>query len=212
MHLASLKLQPMLQNQIKKAQLVSEEYGKVIQTIHRSENTELTVDEDGVIRFGKRLWVPNEVGLRKEIMKEAHSSTYSIHLGSTKMYKDLKQHFWWTNMKRDVAEFVSKCLTCEQVRIRHQRPGGVMQPLPSPEWKWENITMDFVTASPRTPSGYEVVWVIIDRLMKSAHFIPLRVGYSLEKLAQLYIKEIVRLHGVLMDIVSDRDLRFVSRF
>ena len=111
-HLASLKLQPMLQSQIKDAQSVSEEYGKVIQTIHRSENTELTINEDGVIRYGKRLWVPNEAGLRKEIMKEAHSSTYSIHPGSTKMYNDLKQHLWWTNMKRDVAEFVSKCLTC----------------------------------------------------------------------------------------------------
>ena len=115
-------------------------------------------------------------------------------------------------MKRDVVEFVSKCLTCQQVRIEHQRPGGVLQPLPSPEWKWENITMDFVTALPRTPSGYEVVWVIVDRLTKSAHFIPLRVGCSLEKMAQLYIREIVRLHGVPVDIVSDRDPRFISRF
>ena len=145
-------------------------------------------------------------------MKEAYSSTYSIYPGSTKMYKDLKQHFWWTNMKRDVAEFVSKCLTCQQVRIEHQRPGGVLQPLPLLEWKWENITMDFVTALLRTPSGHEVVWVIVDRLTKSAHFIPLKVGCSLEKMAQLYIKKIVRLHGMPVDIVSNRDLRLVSRF
>ena len=98
------------------------------------------------------------------------------------------------------------------MRIEHQRPGGVLQLLPPPEWKWENITMDFVTALPMTPSGHEVVWVIVDRLTKSAHFIPVRVGYSLEKMAQLYIKEIVSLHGVPVDIVLDRDSRFVSHF
>ena len=74
-----------------------------MKTVHQSENTELTIDEDGVIRYGKRLWVPSEQGLRKEILKEAHSSAYSVHPGSTKMYKDLKQHFWWPNLKREVA-------------------------------------------------------------------------------------------------------------
>ena len=107
---------------------------------------------------------------------------------------------------------MSKCLTCQQVRIEHQRPGGELQPLSLPEWKWESVTMDFVSALPKTPTGSEVVWVIVDRLTKSAHFIPLRVGYSLEKLARLYVKEIVRLHGVPKEIISDRDPRFVSHF
>ena len=83
-------------------------------------------------------------------MKEAHASTYSIHTGSTKMYKDLKSHFWWNNMKGDIANYVAKCLTCQQVKIEHQKPSGELQPLTIPQWKWDDITMDFVTALPRT--------------------------------------------------------------
>ena len=161
--------------------------------------------------MGKVL-VPKEQGLRKEVMREAHSSTYSIHLGSTKMYQDLKQYFYWSNMKRDVAEFISRCLTCQLVRIKHQKPGRELNPLTPPEQKWESVTMDFVTALLRMPSRHEVVWVIVDRLTKSAHFIPLRVGCSLEKLANVYVREIVRLHSMPVEIVSDRNPCFVSRF
>ena len=88
-----------------------------MRVIQFSESTDLNVDEDGTIRYGKRLWVPDEDGLRKEILREAYSSAYLVHPGSTKMYQDLKQHFWWTGLKRDVAEYVSKCLTCQQVRV-----------------------------------------------------------------------------------------------
>jgi len=115
-------------------------------------------------------------------------------------------------MKRDVAEFVSKCLTCQQVKAEHQVPAGLLHPLPVPEWKWERITMDFVMGLPRTQKSHDAVWVIVDRLTKSAHFLPVRMDYSLERLAKLYIDEIVRLHGVPVSIVSDRDPRFTSRF
>ena len=115
-------------------------------------------------------------------------------------------------MKRDVADYVSKCLTCQLVKIEHQRPARHLQPLDVPEWKWDHITMDFVSALPKTKSGCEVIWVIVDRLTKSAHFIPLKVGCSMEKLAMIYVKEIVRLHGIPISIVSDRDSRFVSQF
>ncbi|KAK6126815.1 hypothetical protein DH2020_039442 [Rehmannia glutinosa] len=110
------------------------------------------------------------------------------------MYNDLKQHYWWANMKNQVAEYVARCLTCQQVKAEHQRPSGLLQPLPIPEWKWEYITMDFVTDLPRTRSSHDAIWVIVDRLTKSAHFIPIRKTYSLHKLAQIYISEIVRLH------------------
>uniref|UniRef100_A0A2N9FDG8 RNA-directed DNA polymerase n=1 Tax=Fagus sylvatica TaxID=28930 RepID=A0A2N9FDG8_FAGSY len=98
------------------------------------------------------------------------------------------------------------------VKIEHQRPGGLLQPLPIPEWKWEHISMDFVTGFPRTPSGNDSIWVIVDRLTKSAHFLAIKVGLSLERLAKLYVNEIMRLHGVPITIVSDRDRRFVSQF
>ena len=108
-------------------------------------------------------------------------------------------------MKREIAEFVSKCLTCQQIKIEHQKPAGLLQPLSIPEWKWERITMDFVTGLPRTQGGHDAIWVIVDRLTKSAHFIATNNTYSLERYARLYVDEIVRLHGAPMSIVSDRD-------
>ncbi|WRX07614.1 Integrase [Theobroma cacao] len=115
-------------------------------------------------------------------------------------------------MKRDVVEFVAKCLVSQQVKVEHQRPAGTLQSLPIPEWKWEHVTMDFVLGLPRTQRGKDAIWVIVDRLTKSAHFLVVHSTYSIEKLAQLYIDEIVRLHGVFVSIVLDRDPRFTSRF
>lgn len=150
--------------------------------------------------------------VRQKVLAEAHSSAYSIHLGGTKMYQDLKQHFWWNAMKREITQYVARCLVCQQVKEEHRRPRGPLQPLSIPEWKWENITMDFVTALPRSSKGNNVVWVIIDRLTKSAHFLPFRVGQSTEVLADKYMHEIVRLHGVPASITSDRDSRFRSHW
>ena len=113
-------------------------------------------------------------------------------------------------MKRDVAEYVSKCLTCQLVKAEHQRPGGELQPIPLPEWKWEEVTMDFVTSLPKTMEGYDTIWVIIDRLTKTAHFVPTRITYSLEKLAELYVANIMSLHGIPKSIISDRDARFTA--
>jgi len=94
-------------------------------------------------------------------------------------------------MKRDIAEYVTRCLTCQRVKTEHQKPGGLVQPLPIPVWKWEHITMDFVTGMPRTWKLHDAIWVIVDRLTKSAHFLPLKTTFSAEQLAELYIKEIV---------------------
>jgi len=139
-------------------------------------------------------------------------SKYTVHPGSTKMYKDLQRNFWWKGMKRDVAEFVSRCLVCQQVKIEHQRPAGVMQRIELPEWKWEHVTMDFVTGLPRTSRSHDAICAIVDRLTKTAHFLATRVTTSLEALTKLYISEIVRLRGVPVSIISDRDPRFTSRF
>ena len=115
-------------------------------------------------------------------------------------------------MKRDIEEYVSKCLVCQQVKTERQRPAGLLRPLPIPVEKWQDVTMDFVTKLPRTQKRNDAVWVIVDRLTKSAHFIPFRVGQSTEVLADKYIKEIVRLHGVPATITSDRDSRFRSHY
>ena len=171
-----------------------------------------SVRADCTVMMGHRLCVPDVVELDKEIMEEAHSSAYTMHPGSNKMYHTLREHYWWRAMKKDVAEFVYKCLICQHVKAEHQRPAGLLQSLPIPQWKWEKITMDFVVGLPCCQSGYDAIWVIVDRLTKSAHFLPMKNSDSIEKLAELYVKEIVRLHGTPVSIVLDRDPRFTSRF
>ncbi|KAL0291754.1 UNVERIFIED_CONTAM: Transposon Ty3-I Gag-Pol polyprotein [Sesamum calycinum] len=106
------------------------------------------------------------------------------------MYRNLKPYYWWQTMKKDVVEFVAKCMTCQQVKAEHQAPTGKLRPLSIPEWKWEKITIDFVVGLPRTLRKYVVIWVIVDRLTKSAHFLPIRLGDSLDRLAELYVSEI----------------------
>ncbi|KAG8474681.1 hypothetical protein CXB51_031149 [Gossypium anomalum] len=174
--------------------------------------SDFRIGSDGCLMFKDRICVPKNEELIQKILQEAHSSYFSIHPGSTKMYNDLKKMYWWNGMKRDISEFVSKCLICQQVKAEHQVPSGLLQPIMVPEWKWDRITMDFVSGLPLTPGKKDAIWVIVDRLTKSAHFIPVRTDYSLNKLAELYIREIVRLHGIPLSIISDRDPRFTSRF
>ena len=150
--------------------------------------------------------------IKEDLLTEAHESLYSVHPGSTKMYHDLKKCYWWPGMKREVAFRVSKCLTCQQVKAPRQKLSGLLQPLDIPQWKWEDIAMDFISGFPKTSKGYIVIWVIIDRLTKSAHFIPGKATYTVDKWAKLYMEQIVRLHGIPVSIVSDRDARFTSHF
>ncbi|GKF00988.1 putative reverse transcriptase domain-containing protein, partial [Tanacetum coccineum] len=153
---------------------------------------------------------------QEEAMKgknvKSHKSKYSIHPGSDKMYQDLKLLYWWPNMKADIATYVSKCLTCAKVKAEHQKPSGLLQQPEIHVWKWERITMDFVSGLPRTPSGYDTIWVFVDRLTKLAHFMPMKKTNSMEKLTRLYLKEIVYRHGVHVSIISDRDSHFTSNF
>ncbi|GKE52366.1 putative reverse transcriptase domain-containing protein [Tanacetum coccineum] len=145
-------------------------------------------------------------------MHESHKSKYSIHPGSDKMYQDMKKLYWWPNMKADIATYVSKCLTCAKVKAEHQRPSGLLVQPKIPEWKWDNITMDFVTKLPKSSQGYDTIWVIVDRLTKSAIFTPMRETDPLDKLARMYLKEVVTRHGIPVSIICDRDPRFASNF
>ena len=115
-------------------------------------------------------------------------------------------------MKRDISEFMTKCLVCQKLKAKHQVPSGLLQPIRISKWKWDRITMDFVVGLPLTGRKHDLVWVVVDRLTKSAHFLAVRTDYSLDKLAELYIKETVRLHGIPISIISYQDPRFTSRF
>jgi hypothetical protein len=173
---------------------------------------EFNIDEHDVVRFRGRLCVPQKSDVKMDILREAHRTPYTVHPGETKMYRDLKQSFWWKRMKVDIAKYVAACGVCQQVKAEHKRPAGLLQPLKIPEWKWEHITMDFVVGLPRSPRGRDAIWVVVDRLTKSAHFIPMKTTNSTQELVPLYMKEVIRLHGVPKSIVSDRDSKFVSRF
>nr|GFA38525.1 retrotransposon-related protein [Tanacetum cinerariifolium] len=142
------------------------------------------IDDDNVLWQDTRLVVPNDATLREALLTEAHSSPFSFHPGSTKMYHDLKQYFWWSGMKRDVATFVARCLICQQVKIEHQRASGLLQQLDIPVWKWDEISMDFVTGLPQTQRRHDAIWVVVDRLTKSAHFLPIRKDYSVSRLTE----------------------------
>ncbi|GJS74729.1 putative reverse transcriptase domain-containing protein [Tanacetum coccineum] len=141
--------------------------------------------KDRVLRAQKdasdRIWVPLKGDVRTLIMDKAHKSKYSVHPGADKMYYDLRDRYWWPEMKKDIA-------------------------------KWEGIAMDFVTKLPRTSSGNDTIWVIVDRLTKSAYFLPIREDYKMDRLVRIYLNEIVARHGVPISIISDRDSLFTSRF
>ncbi|WVY99024.1 hypothetical protein V8G54_031175 [Vigna mungo] len=198
--------------QVKSEQEIDLELQRIVGLLGTDQAKDFALCQNGILRFRGRVCVPATTELRRLILEEGHKSSLSIHPGMTKMYKDLKESFWWSGMKKDVAEFVASCLVCQKVKIEHQRPGGMLQQLDIPQWKWDSISMDFVTHLPRSSRGHDSIWVIVDRLTKSAHFLSINQKMSMEKLTELYIREIVRLHGVPENIVSDRDPRFTSRF
>nr|AAX96626.1 retrotransposon protein, putative, Ty3-gypsy sub-class [Oryza sativa Japonica Group]ABA92968.1 retrotransposon protein, putative, Ty3-gypsy subclass [Oryza sativa Japonica Group] len=146
-----------------------------------------------------------------ELIKD-YDMEIHYHPGSTKMYQDLKQQFWWASMRREIAEYVALCDVCQRVKAEHEKPAGLLQPLKIPELKWEEIGMDFITGLPRTSAGHHSIWVVVDRLTKVAHFIPVKTTYSGNKLAELYMARVVCLHGVPRKIVSDRGSQFTSKF
>jgi hypothetical protein len=209
---ASFCVEPGLLQRIRLAQ---QNDGDLVETrakIVAGESSDFSVGKDDILRFRGRVCVPANGELRQQILSEGHCSKFTVHPGSSKMYKDLKLQFWWPGMKKDVIDFVARCSNCQQVKAEHLRPGGYLQPLEVPTWKWEDVTMDFVQGLPRTRHGFNSIWVIVDRLTKTAHFLPVKSTYTPERLAKEYMSAIVRLHGVPLSIVSDRDPRFTSRF
>ncbi|XP_070005375.1 uncharacterized protein [Nicotiana sylvestris] len=192
--LAGLVAQSSLVGQVKALQFEDSHLAKLRDRVQNEDVKLFAIDSEGVLRRHGRLCILMVGDVKQLILEEAHNSRYSIHPGATKMYQDLRE------------------LYCGKVKYEHQKPGGVMQNLIIPEWKWEMITMDFVVGLPRTFRKYDSVWVIVDRLTKSAHFIPVRVTHVAEQLADIYLREIVRLHGVPISIISDRGAQFTAEF
>ncbi|KAA0059244.1 pol protein [Cucumis melo var. makuwa] len=181
--LAQLSVQPTLRQRIIVAQLKDPYLVEKRRLVEIGQGEDFSISSDDDLTFKGRLCVLKDSAVKTKLLTEAHSSPFIIHPRSTKMYQDLRQ-----------------------------RPAGLLQPLSVPRWKWESVSMDFITGLPRTLKGYTVIWVVVDRLTKSAHFVPRKSTYTASKWGQLYMTEIVRLHGVPVSIVSDRDARFISKF
>jgi hypothetical protein len=169
-------------------------------------------DVERTLWFKERMVVPKKEALKKNILDEAQTSRYFIHPGSTRMHHDLRRQFWWTRMKREIARYVSKCDIYRKVKADYMKPGGLLQPLSIPEWMWDDISMDFIVGLPLMTCKFNSIWVIMDRLSKSAHFIPIHTNYNTQKYAEIYIAHVLCLHGVPKMIVSNRGSQFVAHF
>jgi hypothetical protein len=210
--LNQLKLESILLQKIIDAQRNYKGMKHIHEKIEASKAKCFRKDDQDIVWFSNRIVVPKNDEVCKQILDEDHLGRYSIHPGSTKMYQDLKQHYWWTKMKIEIARYVAKCDTYRRVKAIHMNIAGPLQSLPIPTWKWEDISMDFIVGLLRTTKGFDSIWVIIDRLTKITHFLPVKVKYTVATYAELYIARILSLHGVPKTIVSDRGPQFVSKF
>jgi hypothetical protein len=208
----TIELEPTLKQDIRKGKKDDEKINEIRQLIIDRKGKDFYEDAEGVVWFKDRLCVPDIISTQELILKEAHETAYSIHPGSEKMYQDLKNRFWWYGMKREIAEYVAVCDNCQRIKAEHQRPAGLLQHLQIPQWKWDEIGMGFIVGLPCTRTGYDSMWVVVDRLTKAAHFILVKTTYNSAVLVKLYMARIVCLHGVLKKIVSDRGTQFASHF
>jgi hypothetical protein len=210
--LNQLKLESVLLQKIIDAQRSDKDMKHIHEKIKAGKANYFKKDDQGIVWFNNRIVVLKDDDVRQQILDEAHLSRYSIHPGSTKMYHDLKQHYWWTKMKIEIARYVAKCDTCRRVKAIHMKTAGPLQSLPNPTWKCEDISMDFIVGLPRTTKGFDSIWVIIDRLTKIAHFLPVKTYNPIITYAQIYIACILSLHEIPKTIVLDREQQFVSKF
>jgi hypothetical protein len=155
--LTQLKLESVLLQKIIDAQRSDKGIKHIHEKIEAGKAKCFRKDDQGIVWFNNRIVVPKDMGVRQQILDEAHLSRYSIHPKRTKMYQDLKQHYWWTKMKVEIARYVEECDTCRRVKAVHMKAAGPLQSLPVPTWKWEDISMDFIVGLPRTVKGFDSV-------------------------------------------------------
>ncbi len=188
-------------------------FGPLVKEIQNQPNLKHLEDytlKDGLLFFRRRMCVPSP--LRNQILKEAHESPLAAHPGYQKLFSSLKQNFFWPRMKKDALEFTRQCLICQKIKAERVKIPGKLQPLDVPQMKWECISMDFITGIPKVAGNFDSIFVVVDKLTKVAHLIPTRTTASASDIAQLFVKDIVRLHGVPARIISDRDVKFTSKF
>jgi hypothetical protein len=158
------------------------------------------------------VYVPNVRDLKLEILKEMHNVAYAGHLGYQKTVVAVKIHYFWLGLKKEIVEYSTRWMECQKVKAEHRNLAGLLQPLPFPKWKWDVVTIDFITELPRTRKQHELVMVVVEKLTKVAHFIPLKTTHGAADVADIFLKEVAHLHIIPKTIVSDRDPKFTSNF
>jgi hypothetical protein len=181
-------------------------------SITNSDKLDISIDKKGLLRFKNRLYIPDSAEIKLTILDEVHKKLYSVHPGYQKTITTLRKLFCWSNMKGKTTEYLVRCQYCQQVKAKHQHPAGLLQPLPVPEWKWETISLDFIIGLPKTQKQNDSIMVVIDKLNKYAHFIPVKSTFKVINIVEIFMKEIFRLHGIPKMVISDRDVKFTSSF
>jgi hypothetical protein len=159
-----------------------------------------------------RIYLPNFNELKNMILREMRNVPYVGHPGYHKTIAVIKSQHYWRGMKKKVVDFIAKFLECQKVRAEHRHQASFLHPLPIPEWKWEVVTMDFITKIPKTSKQHDSIMVVVDKLTKAAHFIPVKLTHKEANIVDVYMRQIARLHGIPMIILSDRDPKFTSNF
>jgi hypothetical protein len=166
----------------------------------------------GMLTYKGRLYILNCDNWKMFIMYELHKRPYASHSGYQKMVTATRMLFYWPRMKKDIVDYLAKCLECQQVKVEHRHPTGLLQPLPILEWIWETISMDFITGLPKSTKQNNAIMVVVDKLSNGAHFIPVKSTCKAIDIVIIFMKEIFRLHGMPKEIISDRDTKFTSNF
>jgi hypothetical protein len=151
---------------------------KIVDNSTGIEESDFRFSKSGLLMYKNRLYVPESNEIKLLILDELHKKPYSGHPGYQKLITMLRKEFYWPNMKGETTEYLARCLECQQVKVEHQHPTGLLQPLPIPEWKWEVISMDFITGLPRSSKQNDSIMVVVDKLSKETHFIPVKSTYK----------------------------------
>jgi hypothetical protein len=166
--------------------------------------------DDGILMYKGKLYVLNSSEMKNTFMKEIHNVPYVGHLGYQKTLATVRSQYFWPRMKKEVANYIVICIECQKVKTKHRHPTCLLQPFPIPEWKWEVVTIDFITKLPRTMKQHDSIMVVVDKLTKTTHFIPVKTTHKPTNIVDIYMKEVARIHGIPKEIVSDRDPKFTS--
>jgi hypothetical protein len=152
------------------------------------------LETDGLLLYKNRVYVPNVRDLKLAILKEMHNVDYAGHPGYQKTMATVKSHYFWSGLKKEITEYIARCMEYHKVKAEHRHPAGLLQPLPIPEWKWDVVKMDFITGLPRTSKQHDSIMVVAENLTKAAHFIPLKTTHRVANVADIFLKEVARLH------------------